>query len=135
MWQKGRNGANPSMVPPWGKGSSSRSRTHGRDALSGGNCGGGGSRHGGGGSWHDSGGSGSCRSKHGDDNNGYRRSRGRRILPHFGPKAVSYAHFHHGWVGEGEKMERMGGGGGGVGGGEVSEVIWHDEERRKGGFK
>ena len=34
MWRRGRNGANPGMVSPRGRGSDSRSMTHGRDALS-----------------------------------------------------------------------------------------------------
>ena len=42
--------------------------------------------------------------------------RGRRRLPHSGLEAVSSARLHHGWAGEGEEMERMGGG-------EVSEMI------------
>ena len=55
MWRRVRNGANPGMVPPWARGSSSRGmgsisnrgRTHGRTALSGGK-GGDRGRHGGG---------------------------------------------------------------------------------------
>ena len=52
--------------------------------------------------------------------------RGRRRLSHSGPEAVSSTLLHHGWVGEGEGMERMGGG-------EVSEVIWN--EKGVGGVK
>ena len=35
---------------------------------------------------------------------------------------MSSALLHHGWIGEGEEMERMGGR-------DVSEVIWNDKER------
>ena len=122
MWRRGRNGANPGMVPPRGRGSDRRSRTHGRDSLSGGsdrirhnddNNGGYRSRHGGGSN-------GGCRSMHGGDSSGCRSSgggsratvgvvdRGRRRLPHSGPKVVSSARLHYGLVGEGEEMERMG---------------------------
>ena len=88
MWRRGRNGANPGMVPPRNRGSDIRSRTHGRDVLNGGS----GSRSGDGG----------------------RRARvratgrGRRRLPHFGPEAVSSAHLHHGWVREGEDGRKKG---------------------------
>ena len=34
---------------------------------------------------------------------------GRRRLLHSGPEAMSSACLHHGWVGEGEEMESMGG--------------------------
>ena len=112
------------MVPPRGKGNGSRSRTHGGDALSGGS----GSdriRHSG-----DIGGG--CRSKHDDDSSGCRNGavgRGMRRLSHTGPKALSFTRLHHGWVGKGEEVERMGGG-------EVSKVIWNENERREmGGFK
>ena len=47
-------------------------------------------------------------------------------MPHSGPEAVSSALLHHGWVGEGEEMEKMGGG-------EVSEVIWNEKKRKEGG--
>ena len=40
MRWRGRNGANPGMVPPWGRGSDSRNRAQGREALSGGSDGG-----------------------------------------------------------------------------------------------
>ena len=100
MWRKGRNGANLGMVPHWGRGSNSRGRTHGRNALSG-DSGGCRSRHGGGGGGgHDGGGS---RAWVGA------RRRGRRRLPHSGPEAMSFAHLHHVWAGEGEEMERLGG--------------------------
>ena len=97
MWRREGNGANPGMVPPWGRGSSSRGRTHGRNVLSGG--------------------IGEGRSRHddGDDNSGGCRysgrgsrvkvgatGRGRRRPPHSGPEAVSSARLHHGWAGEGE---------------------------------
>ena len=100
MRRKGRNGAKLGMVPPRGRGSGSRSRTYDRDALSGG--------------------SGGCRSKHSGDNRGCKSNdsgsrarvgaagRGRRRLPHSGPDVVSSACLHHGWVGEGEEMERRG---------------------------
>ena len=94
MRRRGRNGANPGMVPPRGRGNASRIRTHGRDALSG-----------------DSGSSGGCKSKHDDGsrsrhdgrNRGCRSSgsrsrarvgavgRGRRIFPHSRSEAVSSA--------------------------------------------
>ena len=91
---RGRNRANPDMVPMWGRSNSNRGlgsdsilyRTHGRTAL-------------------------------GSDNGGGRRarvgtvSRGRRRLPHSKPEAVSSARLHHGWPGEEEEMERRGGGG------------------------
>ena len=32
---------------------------------------------------------------------------GRRRLPHSGPEVVSSARLHHGWVREGEEMERL----------------------------
>ena len=111
MWWRGRNGANLGMVPHWGRGSSSRGRTYGRNVLSGGS-GGGRSRHGGCGS-------GGGRSRHGGSGSGARvgaAGRGRRRLPHFRPEAVSSACLHHGCAGEGEEMEMMGGG-------EVSELI------------
>ena len=97
------------MVPPRGRGSDSRRRTHGRDALSGG----GRIRHG-----CDSGDG--FRSRHDDDSSGSRISdggskamvratgRGRRRLLHYGKEVVSSTRLHHGWVGEGEEMERMG---------------------------
>ena len=94
--RRGRNGANPGIVPPRGRGSDSRSRTHGRDALSGGS-GDGRSRHGGG-SRSSGGGSRAWVGAAG---------RRRRRLPHSGPEAVSSARLQHGWVGEGEEMERM----------------------------
>ena len=91
------------------RGNESRSRTHGKDALSGGN---GGCSKG-------------CRSI-----GGWSRARvgavgrGRRILSHSGSESMSSACLHHGWVGEGEEMERRGGG-------EISKVIWN--ERGGGG--
>ena len=131
MWRRWGNGANPSMVPPRGRGSDIRSRTHGRDALSGGSSGSR-SRHG-----DDSGSGCACRSRHGNGSSGCRSSgdrarvrdagKGRRRLPHSGLEAMSSERLHHGWVGEGEEMERMGGG-------EVSEVIWNENERRGGGL-
>ena len=45
MWWRWRNGANSGMVPPRGRGSRSRGRTHGRNVLSG-DSGGCKSRHG-----------------------------------------------------------------------------------------
>ena len=85
------------MVPPWGKGSSSRGRTHDRNVLSGG--------------------SGGCRSRGGGSRAWVGAAgRGRRRPPHSGLKVVSFALLHHGWAGEGEEMERMGGR-------EVSEMI------------
>ena len=99
-----RNGANPGMVPPRGRGSDSRSRTHGKDALSGGS----------------------------KSSGGWSRAvvgavdRGRRRLPHSGSKVVSFACLHHGWVGEGEEMERRGGR-------EISEVIWNETGGGGGG--
>ena len=114
MWGRGRNRANPGVVPAWGRDSSSRGRTHGRNVLSGdrrrhgGSDSGGGRSSGGSGSWRYSGGG--SRARVGS------AGRGRRRLPHSGPEAVSSAHLHHGWTGEGEEMERMGGG-------EVSEMI------------
>ena len=111
------------MVPPRSKGNGNRSRTHGGDALSGGS-GGDRSRHGG-----DIGCG--CRSRHDDGSSGCRNGavgRGRRRLSHSGPKDVSFMCLHHGWVGEGEEMERMGGG-------KVSEVIWNEmREGRWGGL-
>ena len=50
-----------------------------------------------------------------------------RRLSHFGLEVVSSACLHHGWVGEGEEMER-------IGGEEVSKVIWNENERREGGL-
>ena len=94
MWWRGRNGANLGMVPPWGRGSSSRGRTHGRNVLRSGSGGG--------------------RSRHGDDGSEAKvgaADRGRRRLPHSRPEAVSSARLHHSWAREGEEMERMGGGG------------------------
>ena len=93
------------MIPPWGRGSSSRGIAYGRNVLSGGR-----SRHGGGSS-------GGCRC--GGDGNRARVGgvgRGKRRLPHFGLEAMSSARLHHGWAGEGEEIERMGGG-------EVLEMI------------
>ena len=99
MWRRGRNGANPGMVPPRNRGSGSRST---RDVLS---SNGGRSRHSG---------SGDCRSSSGCSGGGRRArvrasGKGRRRLPHSGPNVVPSARLHHGWVGEGEEMERMGG--------------------------
>ena len=112
IWWKGRNEANPGMVPPRGKGSDNRSKTHGGDALSGGSgCG----------RIQHAGESGSkSRSKHGGNSSGCKSrgdgskarvgaaSKGRRRLPHSGLEAVSSTHLHHGWVGEGAEMERRG---------------------------
>ena len=53
-------------------------------------------------------------------------SRGRRRLPHLGPDAVSSSRLDHGWVDEGEEMER-------IGGRNVSEMNWNEKERRGGG--
>ena len=114
MWRRGRNGANPGMVPPWGRGSSSRGRTHGRNILSSGS-GSYMSRHGGG-----------CSGGHGDDDNKAwvgASGRGRRRVPHYGPEAVSFTRLHHGCVGEGGEKERMGGR-------EVSEMIWNEKQRK-----
>ena len=111
------------MVPPQGRASDSRSRTHGRDALRDGSCGGR-SRHGGGSrSKHGGGGNSGCRSSGG----GSRvrvgvAGKGKRRFPHSGSEAVSSARLHHGWVGVGEEMERRGGG-------EVSKVNWNENER------
>ena len=97
MWRRGRNGANPGMVPPQNRGSSGRGS---RGVLSGS--------------------SGGSRSRH-DGNNGGRSSddimrdrlgassRGRRRLPHSWPEVMPSVRLHHGRVGEGEEMERMGG--------------------------
>ena len=40
--------------------------------------------------------------------------------------AVTSAHLHHGWVGEGEEMER-------IGGRKVSEMNWNEKEKKGGG--
>ena len=97
------------MVPPWDRGSNSRGRTHGKNALSGGS-GGYKSRHGDGGSggWR-------CSS---DDIRAWvgATDRGRRRVPHSRPEAVSSARLHHGCAVEGEEMERLRGR-------EVSEMI------------
>ena len=74
MWRGGRNGPNPGMVPPWGRGSSSRGRTDGRNVLSDGS-GGCRSRHSGGCSsggckGSGGGGSGGCRGSDGGSNGG-----------------------------------------------------------------
>ena len=144
MRRRRRNGANLGMVPPRGRGSDSRSRTYGRDALSGGN-GGGRSRHSSGGRSRHGGG---CRSRHGNGNRGCRSSDGdnkgcsssgdgsrakvgaagigRRRLSHSGSEAMYSARLHHGWVEEGEEMERRGGG-------EISEVIWNERGGGGGG--
>ena len=123
MWERVWNRANPGIVPAWGRSSSNRGlgngnslcKTHGRTAPGSGS-GGDRSRHGGGGS-------GGGRSRHnGNESGGYsssdgRRARvravgkGRRRLPYFRLEAMSSARLHHGWAGEGEEMERMGGGG------------------------
>ena len=47
----------------------------------------------------------------------------RRRLPHSWPEAVSSVRLHHGWVGDGEEMEKMGGR-------EVSEIM---KMRERGG--
>ena len=36
-------------------------------------------------------------------------AQGRRRRPHSGPETVSSVRLHHGWAGEGEDMERLGG--------------------------
>ena len=130
MWRRGRNRANPGMVPPRGKGSDNRSRTHGRDALSG-DSGDGRSQNGG-----CSGGG--CKSRHDGGSKGWGRigegsrarvgvtGRERRQLLHSRLEVVSSARLHHGCVGEGEEMERRGGG-------EVSEVIWNERGGGGGG--
>ena len=106
------------MVPPRGRGNGSRSRTHGRDLLNGGRGGGksrGGSRGGGGirGCWSggDSSGGGGNRGCWSDGGSIIMAKvgaagRGRRRLPHPGPEAMSSVRHDHGWVGEGEEMER-----------------------------
>ena len=118
------------MVPPQGRGSDRRSRTHSKDALSGGSggnrsqhsgCSGGGSRR-----KNDGG---SISSKSNDVRSRARvgaAGRGRRRLSHSGWNVVSSVRLHHGWVGEVEEMERMAGG-------EVLEVVWNENER--GWFK
>ena len=85
------------MVPPWGRGSSSRGRIHGRNALSGGSGG-----HGGGdsGGLNCSGGGGGGRAWIGAV------SRGRRRAAHPRPVAVSSMGLRHGWAREGEEVER-----------------------------
>ena len=79
------------MVPPRGRGSNSRSRTHGRDALSNGSSG-----------CNSSGGGTRARARAID--------KGRRRLSYSRLKVVSSVHLHHGWVVEGEDIERMEGG-------------------------
>ena len=103
MWGRGRNKANPGMVPPWGRSSSNKGmesssslyRTHGKIAL--GN-GGGGSRRG-----HSSGDGGRAKVGPAD--------RGRRGAAHPRSEALSSARLHHGYAREGDDMERMGRGG------------------------
>ena len=92
------------MVPPWGMGSSSRGRTHGKNVLSGGSR----TRHGDGSSGgHGSGDSGGCRCSDGGTRAWVGAAgRGRRSLPHFGPEAVSTACLHHGWAGERDEEDR-----------------------------
>ena len=110
-WGRGQNRANHGSVPAWGTSSSNRGlgsgknlcRTHDKTVITSG--------------------SGSCRSRHGSggngggSNGGGRRAkvgttgRGRIRLPHSGPEAMSSTRLYHGWAGEGEEMERMGGGG------------------------
>ena len=46
--------------------------------------------------------------------------KGRRRLPHLGLEAVSSTRPDHGWVREGEEMERMGGR-------KVSEMNWNEK--------
>ena len=90
MWGKGRNRANPGMVPAWGRSSSNRGmgsssslyRTHGRTALG---SGGGGDGSGGGRCS-----SGGCRAKVGP------AGRGRRGAAHLRSEALSSARLHHG---------------------------------------
>ena len=86
------------MVPPQGKGSGSKSRTHGRDLLNGGS-GGGRSRGGSRGFWSGSSGGGRM-ARVGA------AGKGRKRLPHPGLEVVSSARLDHGWVREGEEMER-----------------------------
>ena len=102
MWGRGRNRANPGIVPVWGRSSSNRGLgsginlciTHGMTALGSG--------------------SGGARSRHGgNDRNGDGRrarvgpvGRGRRRLPHYGQEAVSSTRLHHGWAGEEEDGRR-----------------------------
>ena len=123
MWGRRRNRANPGVVPAWGRSSSNRGlgsgsslcRTHGKTGL-GSDNGGSKSRYGGGSSgdgWsrHGCGGSGGYNSDSGRRAKVGAADRGRRRLHHSRPKAVSSASLHHGWAGEGEEMEKMGGGG------------------------
>ena len=97
MWRRGRNRANPGMVPAWGKSSSNRGmgsnnslcRTHGGTAL-----GSGGSRRG-----HNSGGGGSDggrRSCGGGRSRVGLADRGRRGVTHPRFGVVSFARLHHG---------------------------------------
>ena len=112
MWRRGRNRANPGVVPPRNRGSDGRSR----DVLSGGS-GNGGSRHGDSGS---SGGSGKTRVG--------ASGRGRRRLTHSRPKVMPSTRLHHNWAGEGVEMERMGGR-------KVSKMKLNGKERRgRGGL-
>ena len=117
MWGRGRNRANPGMVPAWGSSSSNKGmgssnnlyRTHGRTALGSGR-GGSGSRRG-----HNSGGGGSGGGRSSSGGGGRAMvgpaSRGRRGAAHLRSEAVSFARLHHGWAREEEEMEKMGRGG------------------------
>ena len=130
MWRRGRNRANPGMVPPRGRGSDNRSRTHGRDALSG-DSGDGRSRNGG-----CSGGG--CKSGHDDGSRGWGRigeesrarvgvaGKERRQLLQSGLEVVSSRIFTMAVL---EKEKRWRGGEDG----EVSEVIWNERGGGGGG--
>ena len=118
MWERGRNRANPGMVPAWGKSSSNRGlgsssslcKTHGRTALSS-------SRGDGGRKGHNSygGGSGRGRRNSGDGRARVRPAgRGRRGAAHLRSEAMSSACLHHSWAREVEERMGWGGGGGGV---------------------
>ena len=114
MWGRGRNRANPGMVPTWGRSSSNRGmgsssslyRTHNRTALGSSRGGDGGRR--GHNSYCGSGGEG----RHSSGDSGRARvgppGRGRRGAAHLRSEAVSFVRLHHDWAREGE--ERMGGG-------------------------
>ena len=102
MWQRGWNGANPSVVSPRGRGSrgmggrNSRGGAYSSTALSGST-----SRHGGGGSrsgWKSSGGG--CRAWIGA------AGKGRGGAARLRPESVSSVGLHLGWAREGEEVER-----------------------------
>ena len=42
------------------------------------------------------------------------------------PEVVTSTHLHHGWVREGEEMER-------IGGRKVSKMNWNEKEKKGGG--